>query len=98
MKSKAPPNLVHSVDASVVHLALAIDDEENGVKFDHLIPIHDSFSVPCNEAHDALMKLQQITNAMYTYPPIDDFISDSTGTPRSTVEPRVNFPKDTTYS
>ena len=98
MKSKAPPNLVHSVDASVVHLALAIDDEENGVKFEHLIPIHDSFSVPCNEAHDALMKLQQITNVMYAYPPIDDFISDSSGTPCSTVEPRVNFPKETTYS
>ena len=97
MKSKAPPNLVHSVDASVVHMALVID-EANGLKFDQIIPIHDSFSVPCNEAHDALMKLQQITNTMYAYPPIDDFISDSRGTPRSTVEPRVNFPKETTYS
>ena len=97
MKSKTPPNLVHSVDASVVHLSLVID-EANGFKFDRLIPIHDSFSVPCDEAHDALRKLQLITNVMYSYPPIDDFISDSTGTPRSTVEPRVNLPKETTYS
>ena len=97
MKSKTPPNLVHSIDASVVHLALVIDGAD-GLKFDQLIPIHDSFSVPCDEAHEALSKLQFITNMMYAYPPIDDFISDSSGTPRSDVEPRVNFSLETTYS
>jgi hypothetical protein len=73
-------------------------DGADGLKFDQLIPIHDSFSVPCDEAHDALSKLQMITNMMHAYPPIDDFISDSSGTPRSDVEPRVNFSLETTYS
>ena len=96
MKSKTPPNLVHSVDASVAHFVLALDDGE--FSFNRLIPIHDSFSVPVDDAHDALYKFQQVTDLMYCYPPIENFFSDSTGTPRIDEEPRVDFPKRTTYS
>ena len=98
MATKAPPNLVHSVDAAVVHILLSGLLSEWDIEFGSIIPIHDSFSVMCDEAHAAMQKFQWATETVYVYPPLDDFISDSTGTPRKKLPPKFQPPKKSTYS
>ena len=90
MKTKAPPNLVHSVDASVVHWlvsgAIAMSDKDGKnqktLTFDPLVTVHDSFSVVPSDAFNSLWWLQQVTYSVYWTPPLGAFTADISGIKR----------------
>ena len=90
MKTKAPPNLVHSVDASVVHMFVKGSvhmnhktwKKEKILTFDPLVTVHDSFSVVPSDAADLLWMLQQVTYSAYWTPPLGAFIADINGIKR----------------
>ena len=79
MKRKAAPNLVHSQDATVVHMLLSgaveiegINDHvpDGAVVYDPLVTVHDSFSVLPTDAKKALNGLAALTNFIYLNDPM----------------------------
>jgi DNA-directed RNA polymerase len=79
MKRKAAPNLVHSQDATVVHMLLSgaveiegINDHvpDGAVVYDPLVTVHDSFSVLPTDAKKALNGLAALTVFIYLNDPM----------------------------
>jgi len=88
MRTKAAPNLVHSQDATVVHLLLAGSYEIEGINdhvpdgviaYDPLVTIHDSFSVLPRDAKPILNGLEAITSIIYLDDPLVKFGSSVIG-------------------
>ena len=82
MRTKAAPNLVHSQDATVVHLLLSgafeiegIDDHvrDGVIAYDPLVTIHDSFSVLPRDAKPILNALEWLTEMIYLNDPLIQF-------------------------
>jgi hypothetical protein len=82
MRTKAAPNLVHSQDATVVHLLLAGSVEIEGINdyipdgviaYDPLVTIHDSFSVLPSDAKPILNALEALTDFTYLNDPLVQF-------------------------
>jgi len=79
MKRKTAPNLVHSQDATVVHMLLSGTFEVEGINdhgpdgvvvYDPLVTVHDSFSVLPTDAKKALDGLAVLTNFIYLNDPL----------------------------
>jgi len=86
MKRKTAPNLVHSQDATVVHMVLSesveveIDSKSPSaqvpvgvIAFNPLVTVHDSFSVLPPDAKKALDHIAFLTNALYINDPMVQF-------------------------
>ena len=86
MKTKAPPNLVHSYDATLVHWMLSgnyfIGDERldyGSVVVDPLVTVHDSFSSLPIHSDFLLFVLKAYFERIYQlHEPLEDFESDIT--------------------
>ena len=95
MKRKTAPNLVHSQDATVVHMVLSesVEVEIDGkagespsdqvpvgvIAFNPLVTVHDSFSVLPPDAKKALDHIAFLTNALYINDPMVQFANSVMG-------------------
>lgn len=81
METKAPPNLVHSQDATVVHELLSgeirfVSDttgKKEKIDYSPMVTVHDSFSVLPDDALNALRGLEMVTMISYRHDPLVQF-------------------------
>jgi DNA-directed RNA polymerase len=98
METKAPPNLVHSQDATVVHEMLTgghkfVSDttgKEEVFEYSPMVTVHDSFSVLPDDAYNVLRGLEFITMATYRNDPLVQF-------GRSVIGNDINVRSDRSY-
>jgi len=98
MGTKAPPNLVHSQDATVVHELLAgsikFKSDTTGkmetFEYSPMVTVHDSFSVLPDDAYNALRGLEMVTFLSYRDDPLVQF-------GRSVIGRKFNIRKDRSF-
>ena len=86
MKTKAPPNLVHSYDATLVHWMLSgnyfIGDERldyDSLVVNPLVTVHDSFSsLPIHSSYLLFLLKAYFERIYQLHDPLEDFESDIT--------------------
>lgn len=95
MKSKAPPNLVHSYDACLIHgllyaglpkpiwdehdVQMSIEDESYVIKYP-VITIHDAFACHANNVQDLKGKVTHGMAMLYMFDPMERFLAQLEGT------------------
>jgi len=112
MKTKAPPNLVHSYDAAMVHLLLGNGFQLNpevgpptggsGHLVEPLVTVHDSFSSLPLDSSYLLMILKLLFESMYHWgDPLMDFCSQVSGLKKPRRKRKVKIttnPESVTHS
>ena len=86
MKTKAPPNLIQSYDATLVHWMLSgncyifdEDDDYNSIVISPLVTVHDSFSsLPIYSNYLLLVLKTHFERIYQLHDPLEDFESDIT--------------------